>query len=54
MPNPSYWPVLLAGAITLAWALVMTGVWWIIALGLVGVFLCTLMWGLEPAFPEEH
>jgi cytochrome c oxidase subunit 1 len=54
MPNPSFWPILLAGAITLAWALVMTGIWWVILLGLVPVFICTLMWGLEPAFPEEH
>ncbi len=54
MPNPSYWPILLAASITLAWALVMTGVWWIIALGIIPVFFCTLMWGLEPAFPEGH
>ncbi|TVP58229.1 MAG: cytochrome c oxidase subunit I [Gemmatimonadales bacterium] len=54
MPNPSYWPILLAASITLAWALVMTGVWWVIALGIIPVFFCTLMWGLEPAFPEDH
>ncbi len=54
MPNPSFWPILLALSITVAWALVMTGVWWIIVLGIIPVFLCTLMWGLEPAFPEGH
>jgi hypothetical protein len=35
MPNPSFWPILLAFAITLAWGLVMTGIWWVILLGLV-------------------
>ena len=54
MPNPSYWPILLAASITLAWALVMTGIWWVIAMGIIPVFFCTLMWGLEPAFPEGH
>jgi cytochrome c oxidase subunit I len=54
MPNPSFWPILLAGSITLAWALVMTGIWWVIVLGIVPVFFCTLMWALEPAFPEGH
>ena len=54
MPNPSFWPIVLAASITLAWALVMTGVWWVIALGIIPVFFSTLMWGLEPAFPEDH
>jgi len=54
MPNPSYWPFLLAGAVTLAWGLVMTGIWWVIALGVIPVFFCTLKWAFEPAFPEGH
>jgi cytochrome c oxidase subunit I len=54
MPNPSFWPICLAGAITLAWALVMTGIWWVIALGIIPVFFCTVMWAFEPAFPEGH
>jgi len=54
MPNPSYWPILLAAAITVAWALVMTGVWWIMALGLIPVLVCVFMWAFEPAFPEGH
>lgn len=54
MPNPSFWPILLAASITLAWALVMTGIWWVIVLGFLPVFFCTLMWAFEPAFPEGH
>ncbi|MEX2528752.1 MAG: cytochrome c oxidase subunit I [Gemmatimonadota bacterium] len=54
MPNPSYWPLLLAAAITLAWGLVMTGVWWIIVLGLLPVTFCVFKWAFEPAFPEGH
>jgi cytochrome c oxidase subunit I len=54
MPNPSYWPILLAAAITLAWALVMTGTWWVIALGTLPVFFCVFKWAFEPAFPEGH
>ncbi|TVP76840.1 MAG: cytochrome c oxidase subunit I [Gemmatimonadales bacterium] len=52
MPNPSFWPIVLAFSITLSWALVMTGIWWVIALGIIPVFVSTLMWALEPAFPE--
>jgi cytochrome c oxidase subunit I len=54
MPNPSYWPILLAASITLAWALVMTGTWWVIALGVLPVMFCVFMWAFEPAFPEGH
>jgi cytochrome c oxidase subunit I len=54
MPNPSFWPICLAASITLAWGLVMTGVWWIIALGLLPVVLFVYLWAFEPAFPEEH
>ncbi|MEX2529154.1 MAG: cytochrome c oxidase subunit I [Gemmatimonadota bacterium] len=54
MPNPSYWPVLLAAAITLAWALVMTGIWWVILLGTLPVLLCVFKWAFEPPFPEGH
>jgi cytochrome c oxidase subunit I len=54
MPNPSYWPILLAAAITLSWALVMTGIWWVIALGTLPVLFCVFKWAFEPAFPEGH
>jgi cytochrome c oxidase subunit 1 len=54
MPNPSYWPILLAGSITLAWGMVLTGTWWLIVLGLLPVVLCVFMWAFEPAFPEGH
>ncbi len=56
MPNPSYWPFLLAASITLSWALVMTGIWWVIALGMIPTATCVFMWAFEPAFPEgaEH
>jgi cytochrome c oxidase subunit 1 len=54
MPVPSYWPILLALSITVAWGLVMTGIWWVIVLGILPVFFCTLMWAFEPAFPEGH
>ena len=54
MPNPSYWPILLAASITLIWALVMTGIWWVIALAILPVIYCVFKWGMEPAFPEGH
>jgi cytochrome c oxidase subunit I len=54
MPNPSYWPILLAAAITAAWALVATGIWWVIALGVLPVIFCVFKWAFEPAFPEGH
>jgi heme/copper-type cytochrome/quinol oxidase subunit 1 len=52
MPNPSYWPMLLAASVTLAWGLVMTGTWWVIVLGILPVMFCVYMWAFEPAFPE--
>jgi cytochrome c oxidase subunit 1 len=54
MPNPSYWPLLLAAAVTLAWGLVMTGTWWIIVLGALPVAFSLFMWAFEPAFPDAH
>ncbi|MEX1256464.1 MAG: cytochrome c oxidase subunit I [Gemmatimonadota bacterium] len=54
MPSPSFWPLLLAAAVTLAWGLVMTGTWWIIVLGVLPVAFCLFMWAFEPAFPDGH
>jgi hypothetical protein len=56
---PHAQPVLLAHppgglAITLAWALVMTGHLVGHRAGVIPVFFCTLMWAFEPAFPEGH
>jgi cytochrome c oxidase subunit I len=54
MPNPSWKPICLAAAITVAWALVMTGIWWVIILGMLPVIFFTFLWAFEPAFPEGH
>ena len=50
MPNPSFWPIVLAGAITLTWALVMTREWWAPLIGLALVFIAVYKWATEPAF----
>jgi len=54
MPNPSWKPICLAAAITVSWALVMTGIWWVIILGMLPVIFFTFLWAFEPAFPEGH
>jgi heme/copper-type cytochrome/quinol oxidase subunit 1 len=50
MPNPSFWPMLTAGGITLTWGLVMTGIWWAPLIGLVTTFVCIYKWATEPQF----
>jgi hypothetical protein len=50
MPNPSFWPIVLAGSITLTWGLIMTGVWWAPLVGLAAVFFSVYKWATEPAF----
>ncbi len=49
MPDPSYWPILTAAAITLTFVLFMTNLWWppLIGVGLTAVGI--LNWAFEPA-----
>jgi cytochrome c oxidase subunit I len=50
MPNPSYWPMLLAASSALTWILLHTHTWWAPLIGVALVFFCTLKWAFEPAF----
>ena len=55
MPNPSYWPILVAAGITATWALVMTGKWYAPPLGLAVTTLFVILWALEDPFEgHEH
>ena len=50
MPNPSFWPMLVAAGITFTMVLVMTGLWWAPLIGLVTTFFCMYKWATEPQF----
>ena len=50
MPNPSYWPLLLAASASLTWILLHFHIWWVPLIGVALVFFCTLKWAFEPAF----
>ena len=50
MPNPSFWPLVLAASITLTWGLVMTGIWWMPLIGVAAVFFSVYQWATEPPF----
>jgi CHASE2 domain-containing sensor protein len=53
MPNPSYWPILLAAGITASWALVMTGVWWVPLVGMAFTAFCIYGWAFEDPFKKK-
>ena len=50
MPNPSYWPLLLAASTALTWILLHFHIWWVPLIGVALVLFCTLKWAFEPAF----
>jgi cytochrome c oxidase subunit 1 len=53
MPNPSYWPILLAAGVAGTWALVMTGIWWVPLIGFAYTAFCTYMWAFEDPFAKK-
>ncbi len=53
MPNPSFWPILLAAGIAATWILVMTGIWWVPLIGLAYTGFCTYMWAFEDPFAKK-
>jgi len=54
MPNPSFWPILLAAGIAATWILVMTGIWWVPLIGLTYTGFCTYMWAFEDPFAKKE
>jgi cytochrome c oxidase subunit 1 len=50
MPSGSHWPIVLALGITMTWALIMTGIWWMPFIGLGVVAFATFSWAFQPAF----
>ena len=53
MPNPSFWPVVVAAGVTLTWALVMTGIWWVPLLGLAFTAFGVYSWAFEDPFAKR-
>ncbi|UCC26312.1 MAG: cytochrome c oxidase subunit I [Gemmatimonadales bacterium] len=53
MPNPSFWPIVVAFGITITWALVMTGIWWVPLLGLAFTALGVYAWAFEDPFKKK-
>ncbi|MEJ2538408.1 MAG: cytochrome c oxidase subunit I [Gemmatimonadota bacterium] len=53
MPNSSCWPLVVALGVTLTWALVMTGVWWVPLLGLAFTAFGVYSWAFEDPFAEK-
>jgi cytochrome c oxidase subunit 1 len=54
MPGPSFWPIVVAAGITLTWALLMTGVWWIPLIGFVLTTLGVYGWAFEDPFKHTE
>jgi hypothetical protein len=53
MPNPSFWPILVAAGTTLTWALVMTGIWWVPLIGLALTAVAVFGWAFENPFAKK-
>jgi hypothetical protein len=53
MPNPSFWPLVVAAGVTLTWALVMTGIWWVPLLGLAFTAYGVYSWAFEDPFAKK-
>ena len=53
MPNPSYWPIVVAAGATLTWGLVMTGKWWVPLLGLAFTAFGVFKWAFEDPFEKR-
>ena len=54
MPNPSFWPILVAAASSLTWMLVMTGIWWVPLIGLALTAVCVYGWAFEDPFEKKE
>jgi len=53
MPNPSFWPIMLAAGVTATWALVMSGIWWLPLVGFSYTAFCLYMWAFEDPFAKK-
>ncbi len=53
MPNSSFWPIVVAAGVTLTWALVMTGIWWVPLLGLAFTAFGVYSWAFEDPFAKK-
>jgi len=53
MPNPSYWPIVVAAGTTLTWGMVMTGMWWPPLIGLAFTAYGVFMWAFEDPFKKK-
>jgi len=53
MPNPSFWPIVVAFGSTMTWALVMTGKWWAPLLGLAFTAVGVYGWAFEDPFKKK-
>ena len=54
MPNPSYWPIVVAAGVTLTWGLVMTGKWWVPLIGLAFTAFGVFRWAFEDPFLRKE
>jgi len=50
MPSSSFWPMVVAFGVTLTWALVMVGIWWLPLVGLGVTAFGVFSWAFQPAF----
>jgi cytochrome c oxidase subunit I len=53
MPNPSFWPIVVALGTTATWALVMTGKWWAPLIGLAATAVGVFAWAFEDPFRKK-
>jgi cytochrome c oxidase subunit 1 len=53
MPNPSFWPIVVAAGAALTWALVMTGTWWVPLVGLAVTAFGVFGWAFENPFSKR-
>ncbi|MDT8340788.1 MAG: cytochrome c oxidase subunit I [Longimicrobiales bacterium] len=53
MPNPSFWPIVVALGTTATWALVMTGRWWAPLVGLAFTAVGVYGWAFENPFRKQ-
>ena len=53
MPNPSFWPIVVAAGVALTWGLVMTGIWWAPVVGLVLTAIPVYAWAFEDPFAKK-
>ncbi len=50
MPSSSFWPMVVAFGVTLTWALVMAGIWWLPLVGFAFTAFGIFRWAFQPAF----